>query len=70
MTQRFSPTPTSSLTGFTEPAAVFNVLVKDSRIVSVSAEPISAPEATVIDAGGRTLMPGLIDAHAQSPGCR
>ncbi|HSH99207.1 MAG TPA: amidohydrolase family protein [Reyranella sp.] len=46
----------------------FNVLVKDSRIVSVSAEPIGAPEATVIDAGGRTMMPGLIDAHAHITG--
>ena len=45
-----------------------NVLVVDNRIASVSAEPISAPEATLIDVGGRTLMPGLIDAHAHITG--
>jgi imidazolonepropionase-like amidohydrolase len=54
--------------GCTELQPSFNVLVKDSRIVSVSAQPIDAPEAAVIDVGGRTLMPGLIDAHAHITG--
>jgi imidazolonepropionase-like amidohydrolase len=54
--------------GCTELQPSFNVLVKDSRIVSVSAQPINAPEAAVIDVGGRTLMPGLIDAHAHITG--
>jgi imidazolonepropionase-like amidohydrolase len=41
-----------------------NVLVRGNVIERVSAAPIAAePGATVIDAGGRTLMPGLIDAH-------
>jgi imidazolonepropionase-like amidohydrolase len=40
-----------------------NVLVVDSLIAEVSAEPIAAANARVIDGGGRTLMPGLIDAH-------
>jgi imidazolonepropionase-like amidohydrolase len=41
-----------------------NVLVADGRIQEVSAQPIaSRVEAQVIDVGGRTLMPGLIDAH-------
>jgi imidazolonepropionase-like amidohydrolase len=54
--------------GCTELQPSFNVLVKDSRIVSVSAQPINAPEAAVIDVGGRTLIPGLIDAHAHITG--
>jgi imidazolonepropionase-like amidohydrolase len=41
-----------------------NVLVEGNLIKQVSAETISAPGATVIDGGGRTLMPGLIENHA------
>jgi imidazolonepropionase-like amidohydrolase len=40
-----------------------NVLVEGNMITAVSADPIAADGATVIDGGGRTLMPGLIDAH-------
>jgi imidazolonepropionase-like amidohydrolase len=41
-----------------------NVLVEGQRISKVSASAITpAPGATVIDAKGRALMPGLIDAH-------
>jgi imidazolonepropionase-like amidohydrolase len=40
-----------------------NVLVEGNLITSVSTDPIGAAGATVIDGGGRTLMPGLIDAH-------
>ena len=40
-----------------------NVLVEGNMITAVSAGPIPADGATVIDGGGRTLMPGLIDAH-------
>jgi len=39
------------------------LLVADGLIQEVSARPITAPRARVIDAAGRTLMPGLIDAH-------
>src|SRR5262249_34177158 len=40
-----------------------SVLVVGNKIAKISGD-IAAPEkATVIDAGGRTLMPGLIDAH-------
>lgn len=39
------------------------VLVEGSRITAVSDGPIEAGGATVIDLAGRTLMPGLIDAH-------
>jgi imidazolonepropionase-like amidohydrolase len=40
-----------------------NVLVEGSLIKQVSTKPINADGATVIDGKGRTLMPGLIDAH-------
>jgi len=46
----------------------FNVLVSDGRIAAVSTGPIAAAGATVIDVGGRTLLPGLIDAHAHITG--
>ena len=39
------------------------VLVEDDRIKEVSETPISAAAARVVDLAGRTLMPGLIDAH-------
>ena len=56
------------LDGFTEPQRGFNVLVSDGRITEVSAKPIAAGTSTVVDVGGRTLMPGLIDAHAHVTG--
>jgi imidazolonepropionase-like amidohydrolase len=37
--------------------------VSDGFIQEVSARPITDKDARVIDVGGRTLMPGLIDAH-------
>jgi imidazolonepropionase-like amidohydrolase len=40
-----------------------NVLVEGNLIKQVSTKAISADGATVIDGKGRTLMPGLIDAH-------
>ncbi|CAB3915851.1 5'-deoxyadenosine deaminase [Achromobacter animicus] len=40
-----------------------HVLVEDGVIKEVSDKPISASSARVIDVGGRTLMPGLIDLH-------
>src|SRR6478672_10928875 len=40
-----------------------DLLVADELIQEVSARPIAAPHARVIDVAGRTLMPGLIDAH-------
>ena len=43
-----------------------NVLVTGNLIATVSAEPIAAANARVIDGGGRTLMPGLIDMHWHS----
>jgi imidazolonepropionase-like amidohydrolase len=40
-----------------------NVLVVGNLIEEVSAEPLAVANAQVIDGGGRTLMPGLMDAH-------
>src|SRR5687767_10504806 len=41
-----------------------HVIVRDGRITSVAAgAPAAVPGARTIDAAGRTVMPGLIDAH-------
>ena len=41
-----------------------DVLVRGNTIAAIGAGAVaSSPAATVIDGGGRTLMPGLIDAH-------
>ena len=56
------------LDGFAEPQRSFNVLVQEGRIVSVSPKAVDVHDAAVIDVGGRTLMPGLIDAHAHITG--
>jgi imidazolonepropionase-like amidohydrolase len=40
-----------------------NLLVADGLIRELTSQPITAPDAQVIDVAGRTLMPGLIDAH-------
>ena len=56
------------LDGLAEPQRSFDVLVKDGRIVSVSPKAVDVHEAAVIDVGGRTLIPGLIDAHAHITG--
>ena len=46
----------------------YNVLVSGDRIEAVSRDPIEAADATVMDVAGRTVMPGLIDAHAHITG--
>src|SRR5258708_27004016 len=56
------------LDGLTALQPSSSVLVKDGLIAAVSATPIDRGEATVVDVGGRTLMPGLIDAHAHIMG--
>ena len=43
-----------------------NVLVADGLIQRIATQAIAAPEARVVDVGGRTLMPGLIDAHVHA----
>src|SRR5690606_27429576 len=47
-------------------SAPSNVLVRGNSIERISTAPIaveSGVETLIIDGGGRTLMPGLIDAH-------
>ncbi len=47
-------------------SAPTNVLVRGNRIERISAAPIpgdGAGDILIIRGGGRTLMPGLIDAH-------
>src|SRR5437773_6406396 len=39
------------------------VVVRDGKIVSVSAAAPAAGGGRTINAGGKTVMPGLIDAH-------
>jgi imidazolonepropionase-like amidohydrolase len=56
------------LDGFAELQSPFNVLVTGNYIDTVSPIPMNVEHATVIDVGGRTLMPGLIDAHAHITG--
>ena len=45
------------------PRPGMEVLTEGPTIREVSDRPIHSPAATRIDLGGRTLMPGLIDAH-------
>jgi imidazolonepropionase-like amidohydrolase len=42
------------------------VIIEEGVIREVSDRPIKAGDAQVIDVGGRTLMPGLIDAHVHA----
>ncbi|MGI9401464.1 MAG: hypothetical protein ACR2O0_09435, partial [Rhizobiaceae bacterium] len=43
-----------------------NVLVEDNIITQVSTDAIDAPDAFVVDVGGRVMTPGLIDMHTHS----
>ena len=56
------------LDGFPDLQKSFAVLIAGNRIASVSKTPLVREGARVIDVGGRTLMPGLIDAHAHITG--
>ncbi|WP_455243447.1 amidohydrolase family protein, partial [Petrachloros mirabilis] len=52
--------------GTSEALRKADVLVTGNKISEISDEPlavIQSTDMTVIDGGGRTLMPGLIDAH-------
>jgi imidazolonepropionase-like amidohydrolase len=44
----------------------YEVLVEGDKIKEVSAKPLKAATARVIDCGKRTLMPGLIDCHVHT----
>ena len=48
---------------FEEAREGYEVLVEDGEFKEVSDRTITARSADVIDCGGRTLMPGLIDSH-------
>ena len=52
-----------------EPRGGYEVLVEGERIKEVSDRPIKARQASVIDCGKRTLMPGLIDCHVHTMHC-
>lgn len=56
------------LDGFAGLQQGYSVLVEDGRIATVSRDAIAATGARTIDLAGRTLMPGLIDAHAHVTG--
>ena len=56
------------LDGHTELQPGFNILVKGDRIEAVTRDPIDLPDAQQIDVAGKTVMPGLIDAHAHITG--
>ena len=56
------------LPDFTKLQPGCDVLVKGNHIATVSSAPIDSPGAMVIDVAGKTLMPGLIDAHAHITG--
>lgn len=45
-----------------------SVLVEAGTIREVSSSPLNSSKAQIIDVGGRTLMPGLIDAHFHAYG--
>jgi imidazolonepropionase-like amidohydrolase len=47
----------------TEPTDPMTIVIEANRIREVSPHALEAGEATVIDLQGKTLMPGLIDAH-------
>jgi imidazolonepropionase-like amidohydrolase len=44
------------------------VLVEGERIKEIADRPITSSTARVVDCGGHTLMPGLIDAHVHAYG--
>ncbi len=56
------------LDGFATLQESFDVMVQGNRILLVSQTPLDHENAKVFDTGGRTLMPGLIDAHAHVTG--
>ncbi len=51
---------------FGEVRGGYQLLVESDTIKELSAKPIKAPDAAVIDCGKRTLMPGLIDSHVHA----
>ncbi len=56
------------LDGCAELQKSFEVMVEGNRIRAVSQTPLEREDANIVDVGGRTLMPGLIDAHCHITG--
>ena len=56
------------LDGYAELQRAYDVLVTGDRIAAVSRTALNNNDAKIIDVGGKTLMPGLIDAHAHITG--
>jgi len=44
----------------------YELLIEGGSVKQLSETPIKAADAAVIDCGGRTLMPGLIDSHVHA----
>jgi hypothetical protein len=44
-----------------------SVLIEDGKIFQIGGPTLEVPNADVIDGQGRTLLPGLIDAHVHIP---
>jgi len=53
--------PFDSAAGVVGPLS--RIVIDGRRIMAVTAEPVQVDDALVIDAGGRVVLPGLIDAH-------
>lgn len=43
------------------------ILIENNRILSVGTDPAIPRDAKIFDARGKTIMPGMIDAHAHGP---
>jgi imidazolonepropionase-like amidohydrolase len=54
---------------FGELRAGYELLIEGDTVKELSERPIKASEATVVDCGKRTLMPGLIDCHVHAIHC-
>ncbi len=44
----------------------YELLIEGDTVKELSKTPVEAPDATIIDCGQRTLMPGLIDCHVHA----
>src|SRR6202051_1722884 len=44
----------------------YQLLVEGDTVRELSEKPVKAGQAEIIDCGGRTLMPGLIDCHVHA----
>jgi imidazolonepropionase-like amidohydrolase len=56
------------LDGCAELQQGFNILVTGDRIEAVTRDPLARADVQSIDVAGKTVMPGLIDAHAHITG--